>query len=50
MAAGVSTVTVTAKPVNDTLIEPTETVTMTLNPGSGYTVGASSMRHRDHRR
>ena len=42
MAAGVSTVTVTAKPVDDTLIEPAETVMVTLNAGSGYTVGAST--------
>jgi hypothetical protein len=37
---GVNTATVTLLPTPDGLLEPTETVTLTVNPGSGYTVGS----------
>ena len=39
-APGASSATVTATPVNDTAVEPTETVTLTVAAGSGYTVGS----------
>ena len=40
--AGSSTVTITYAVVNDTAVEPTETLTMTLASGAGYTVGSPS--------
>ena len=40
LGAGVSSATITAKPVQDTTIEPTETVVLTVGSGTGYTVGA----------
>ena len=40
--AGSSTVTITYSVVNDTTVEPTETLTMTLASGAGYTVGSPS--------
>ena len=38
--AGSATVTKTVTPLKDTLVEPDETVTVTLAAGTGYTVGA----------
>lgn len=40
--AGASSVTVTVTPVDDTLVEGTETATMTLTAGTGYAIGNSS--------
>src|SRR5678815_3921130 len=40
LAAGVTTATLTITPVDDTAVEPTEGVTLTLAAGSGYTVGS----------
>ena len=39
---GVLSRTVAITPVNDSLLEGSETVTLTLLPGAGYTVGAAS--------
>jgi hypothetical protein len=41
-AAGSSTITITYPVVDDSLVEPTETLTLTLASGSGYTVGSPS--------
>jgi FG-GAP-like repeat/Calx-beta domain len=41
-AAGVNTATVTISPVADTVIEPDETVILTLKNGDGYAVGTSA--------
>jgi hypothetical protein len=41
-AAGVATATVTVTPVDDTSIESTEGVTLTIATGTGYTVGTPS--------
>ncbi|MGH3049730.1 MAG: beta strand repeat-containing protein [Gaiellaceae bacterium] len=41
-AAGSANATVTVTPVDDTSVEGTESVTLTLSAGSGYTVGASA--------
>jgi hypothetical protein len=41
-AAGATTATLTITPVNDSIVEPNETVTMTIAAGSGYTVGTPS--------
>jgi hypothetical protein len=41
-AAGTATVTVTITPVDDAVVEPSETVTMTIGSGTGYTVGSPS--------
>ncbi len=38
---GQSSVAVTLKAKNDSVTEPTETATMTLQPGTGYTVGTN---------
>ncbi len=40
LAAGVSSATITAKPVDDSIIETAETVTVTVVAGTGYTPGA----------
>jgi LPXTG-site transpeptidase (sortase) family protein len=40
--AGSTTATVTIDPTPDTTFEPDETVIITIDPGSGYTVGTSS--------
>ncbi len=40
--SGSSTVTITYSVVNDTTVESTETLTMTLASGTGYTVGSPS--------
>jgi len=40
LAAGVTSATITVTPKDDTLIEPTEGVTLTATTGSGYTVGS----------
>ena len=40
--AGSSTVSITYAVVNDTTVEPTETLTMTFASGAGYTVGSPS--------
>ena len=42
IAANQASATVTVTPIDDTLIEPAETVVLTLSNGTGYTVGASS--------
>ena len=39
LAAGQASVDVTISPVNDTAVEPVETVVLTLVPGAGYTAG-----------
>jgi gliding motility-associated-like protein/uncharacterized repeat protein (TIGR01451 family) len=36
----VSSATITLTPINDTVVEPNETVIVTLDTGAGYTVGA----------
>jgi hypothetical protein len=41
-ASGAATATVTVTPVDDTVMEANETVTLTLASGSGYTVGTPS--------
>ncbi|WP_292861976.1 putative Ig domain-containing protein [Nostoc sp. LPT] len=41
-AAGSATATVTVKPIADTVVEPNETVSLTLISGSGYAVGTST--------
>ncbi len=41
-AAGASTATVTFSPVADTVIEPDETIILTLTNGTGYAVGTST--------
>ena len=41
LAAGVSSATITAKPVDDSIIETAETVTVTVGTGTGYTPGAA---------
>jgi Calx-beta domain/Domain of unknown function (DUF4114) len=41
-AAGANTATVTLSPVADTVIEPDETIFLTLNNGDGYAVGTSA--------
>jgi Calx-beta domain/Domain of unknown function (DUF4114) len=41
-AAGATTATVTLSPIADTVIEPDETVILTLNNGDGYAVGTSA--------
>jgi uncharacterized protein (DUF1800 family) len=38
--AGATSVTIPLQPLADTSVEPTETVTVTLAPGAGYTLGA----------
>ena len=46
LAAGVTSATITATPVDDTIIEQTETIVLTLpqpGPGSPYTVGTPSV-------
>lgn len=40
--AGSSSATITVTPINDTLVEPDETVQVTLSPASAYTVGGSA--------
>ncbi|MCL6274895.1 gliding motility-associated C-terminal domain-containing protein [Muricauda sp. 2012CJ35-5] len=40
IANGAQTATITLTPVNDTEVEPNETVIVTLGAGTGYTVGA----------
>ncbi|MBL8470825.1 MAG: hypothetical protein JNM98_03430 [Rhodocyclaceae bacterium] len=42
LASGSSGATLTVTPVDDTAVEPSETVTLTLNAGSGYAVGTAS--------
>jgi hypothetical protein len=44
--AGLASTTVAVTPVDDSLDEPDETVTLTLSPGSGYVVATSSSRYR----
>jgi hypothetical protein len=46
-AAGSSTVTLTYAIVDDTLVEGTETLVMTINPGPGYAVGSPSSATAD---
>jgi hypothetical protein len=41
-AAGSATATVTIDPTADSIVEPDETVALTLNSGTGYTVGTTS--------
>jgi hypothetical protein len=41
-AAGSATATLTIDPTADTLVEPDETVTLTLGTGTGYTVGTET--------
>ena len=41
-APGQSSATITVKPVDDTIIEPAETVILSLAGGTNYTVGAST--------
>ncbi|MBC1198382.1 endo-1,3-1,4-beta-glycanase ExsH, partial [Microcystis aeruginosa BLCCF158] len=41
-AAGSSTATVTVDPTPDTIVEPDETVILTLATGTGYTVGTTT--------
>ena len=43
IAAGLSSATITVTPVNDTAVESTEGVTLTVNSGNGYTVGTPSI-------
>ena len=40
--AGQTSVDVTIRPVDDTAVEPVESVVLTVQPGSGYTVGTAS--------
>ena len=40
--AGASSAAITVRPINDTAVEPQETVVVRLTPGSAYTVGAAS--------
>ncbi|HSR59900.1 MAG TPA: Calx-beta domain-containing protein, partial [Robiginitalea sp.] len=40
IANGAQNATITVTPINDTAIEGTETVIVTLDPGTGYTVGS----------
>jgi N-acetylneuraminic acid mutarotase len=40
--AGAASATVTVQPVDDSAVEASETVTLTVAPGSGYTVGSTS--------
>ena len=42
IAAGVSSATVRVTPLNDSVVEMTESVTLALGAGSGYTVGSPS--------
>ncbi|MBE7490830.1 MAG: hypothetical protein HS108_03560 [Planctomycetes bacterium] len=42
MTTGTNTVTITLTPVDDAAVEGTETAILTLNTGTGYTVGAPS--------
>ena len=42
IAAGATTATLTVTPVNDTALEPTESVTLTVLAGAGYTPGATA--------
>ena len=42
-AAGSSTAMVTIDPTADTVVEPDETVILTVAPGTGYNVGAPSV-------
>ena len=39
---GTTSATITAKPVDDSIVEPAETVTLTLGAGTNYTVGAAA--------
>ncbi len=41
-AAGAATATVVVDPIADTIVEPNETVTLTLTTGVGYAVGTST--------
>ena len=49
-SAGSSTVTVSYSIVDDTIVEGTETLTVTLASGSGYTLGSPVVDHGQHRR
>ena len=40
--AGAATATVTVTPINDTAVEPDETVVVTLSASAAYTVGAAA--------
>src|SRR5207253_364785 len=40
--AGAASVTVTVTPIDDMAVEGDETVTLTLAPGAGYTLGAAT--------
>ncbi len=40
--AGASSAAIAVRPINDTAVEPNETVAVTLKSGTAYTVGASS--------
>jgi hypothetical protein len=42
LAAGVASATVTVAPVDDSLVEGSETVTLTLASGTGYSLGSAS--------
>ncbi|HET9215853.1 MAG TPA: Calx-beta domain-containing protein, partial [Terriglobia bacterium] len=42
LASGATTATLTVTPVNDTAVELTESVTLALSAGTGYTVGTPS--------
>jgi Calx-beta domain/Domain of unknown function (DUF4114) len=41
-AAGSATATVTVAPIDDTSVEPTETISLALAAGTGYTLGATT--------
>jgi Calx-beta domain/Domain of unknown function (DUF4114) len=41
-AAGSATATVNVAPIDDTIIEPTETISLALAAGTGYTLGAAT--------
>ncbi|MFL6035274.1 MAG: Calx-beta domain-containing protein, partial [Gaiellaceae bacterium] len=42
LASGVTSATITVTPTNDVIVEPTETVTLTIAAGTGYTAGTPS--------
>ncbi len=41
-AAGSATATVTVAPIDDTIVEPTETISLALAAGAGYTLGTTT--------
>ena len=50
MFNGDTSYTITAKPVDDAIIEPSETVVLTLGSGTGYSPAAPRDRERNDRR